>query len=272
MRKYLPAALLGALAGAMLVFPGEAMEAAKGGLSLWAFSVVPVLGPFMVCMLLFGSRIPGGRGIRLLLSWLCGSPGGAKLMSMLRPGKKQALRDAAMTGTMSPMFFLGTVSAWLGSPGAGKRILIAHWLGAFLTGLMLPGEGKTEKISPAPLPLSQALKESALALLSVALCMMLGCVSAGMARCVFPGLSPAFSTLFQCLLEVTAGVKAITEMKIPCREALAAATCSFGGLSLLLQNAAVWQERGVGPGKLLPVRLLHGGIAFLVCRILSYII
>ena len=35
MRKYLPAALMGALAGAMLVFPGEAMEAAKGGLSLW---------------------------------------------------------------------------------------------------------------------------------------------------------------------------------------------------------------------------------------------
>ena len=72
------AAAFGALAGAMLIFPQQAAEAAQKALALFACSVAPVLGPFMVCMLMLSSRIRGRMGLRVLLSWLCASPAGVK--------------------------------------------------------------------------------------------------------------------------------------------------------------------------------------------------
>ena len=42
---------------------------------------------------------------------------------------------------------------------------------------------------------------------------------------------------------------------------LLCAACSFGGLSLLMQNAAFWQESGVRIGQLFLLRLLHGLLA-----------
>ena len=40
------AAAFGMLAGAMIVYPSEAADAAAEGLALWARAVVPVLGLF----------------------------------------------------------------------------------------------------------------------------------------------------------------------------------------------------------------------------------
>ena len=260
------AAAFGVLAGAMIVFPTEAAEAALRGLGLWARAVTPVLGPFMACMLMITSRLGGGLKMNTALGWLCGSPGGARLMQPLRLHGASALRAAAMTGTMSPMFFLGTVSAWLQSPASGRLILACHILGAFLLGLCVPkGKEAGASPSPAPMPLNAALKESALALLTVGLCMMLGCAAAKMAECAFPRLSPGASAALQCALEVTAGVRRLTELDGAYTVPLVCAACSFGGLSILLQNAAFWQESGVTIAHLFLLRIAHGGLSFLLC-------
>lgn len=263
--KYFSAGALGALIGAMLIFPLQAAEAARQGLLLWARAVAPVLGPFLTLMLLLSSRLPGGAGGRILLSWLCGSPGGARLMQTLRPRGNAARRYAAMTGTMSPIFFLATVGGWLGSPASGRKILLCHLGGALLAGLCFRGGERAGYTTSAPMPLAQALRESALALLNVALCMALGCICARMAACALPRLPPWAGVGVQCLLEVTGGVQALAALRPRLVCPLVCAACSLGGLSLLMQNGAVWRESGLGLGALLFCRALHAAFAFLLC-------
>jgi len=248
----------------MLAFPGPAREAAFHGLSLWARSVAPALGPFMACMLMLSSRIGGGLWPRVAMGWLCGSPGGAKLMQSAAPEGRCALRCAALTGTMSPMFFLGTVEGWLGR-GAGGVILGCHLLGALLTGLCVPADMRAGAAPAAPLSLTAALRQCAGALALIALCMMLGCVAARMAACALPFLPQAGTAALQCALEVTAGVEAVIGLRPALTAPLVCAACSFGGLSLLMQNAAFWQERGVGIGQLMLLRLLHALLSFGLC-------
>lgn len=269
-RGYGQALAFGVLAGTMLVFPQAAAEAAGEALGLWAGAVAPVLGPFLGCMLMLTSRMGGGPWLRLGLGWLCGSPGGARLMQPLGLRGKNALRYAAMTGTMSPMFFLGTVSGWLGSPEAGALILGCHVAGAAVTGLCIPREQAKASSAPiCPLPLGAALRESALTLLGIALCMMLGSVAARMALCALPGLPLGLGVVLQCALEVTGGVRGVIGLPTPWTAPLVCAATSFGGLSLLLQNGACWQESGVGLGRLLALRLLHGALSGVLCLLLT---
>ena len=263
------AAAFGALAGAMLVYPVQAAEAAWGALRLWGRSVAPVLGPFMVCMLMLTSRLGGGPWLRGLLSWLCGSPAGARLMQPLALTGRTALRFAALSGTMSPMFFLGTVSSWLHSPAAGRLILLCHWLGALILSLCIPARAAASAPASPPLALSAALRDSALALLTVCMCMMLGTVAARMAACALPSLPPWAAIGLQCVLEVASGIQALAAASPPLLIPFACAAASLGGLSLLLQNAAFWQESGVSLPSLAALRLCHGLISFLLCALLG---
>ena len=144
-------------------------------------------------------------------------------------------------------------------------ILLCHIAGALLLGLCIPGGGKAAPVPIVPVALSQALRDTALALLTVALCMMLGCAAARMAACAFPRLPAWAAAALQCALEVTGGVKALIGLGLPHRLALVCGACSFGGLSILLQNAAFWQESGVGMGKLLLLRIAHTGISTALC-------
>ena len=259
----------GILAGAMIAYPSEAASAAWDGLALWARSVAPVLGPFLACMLMLSSRTGGGMMVKTALGWLCGSPGGARLMQESGLEGKKALRAAAMTGTMSPMFFLGTISGWLDDPSAGRLILLCHIAGALALGLCIPSGGRKAPVSAVPIPLPQALRDSALALLTVALCMMLGCVAARMAACAFPMLPDEAAAALQCALEVTGGVRALISLELPHTVPLVCAACSFGSLSILLQNAAFWQKSGVDMGRLLLLRIAHALLSFVLCLAMS---
>ena len=263
------AAAFGVLTGAMLVFPQDAAAAAAQAMYLWARSVAPVLGPFMVCALMIVSRINGGFALRTALGWLSGSPGGAKMLRSIAPRGRAALRGAALTGTMSPMFFLGTVSAWLNDPAGGRLILLCHWLGALILGLLIPGGTPTAPGRSAPIPLGQALGDTAQTLLTVALCMALGSVAARMAACALPMLPPIALALMQCALEVTSGAQTVIGLQLPETIPLLCAVCSFGGFSLLMQNAVYWRSAGVSLGTLVGLRLLHallsGGLCLAAC-------
>lgn len=119
------------------------------------------------------------------------------------------------------------------------------------------------------MPLIQALRDGALALLTVGLCMMLGCAAARLAACAFPRLPGWAAAALQCALEVTGGVKALIGLGLTHPAPLVCAACSFGGLSILLQNAAFWQESGVGMGKLLLLRAAHAFLSAALCAALA---
>lgn len=255
----------GALMGSMLVFPREAAESVLAGLAGFACGVLPALLPFSVCALL----LTAGRSLPVplltLLSLLGGSPAGARLFQDARLPTGAARRCAAMTGVMSPMFFLSALSAWLGSPRAGAVLLGVHITSALGCGLLLR-ERPQGRIALPPLSVPQAIFQGSQAMLAVAGSVALGAAAARMTACALPGLPPRAAAVLHSLLEISGGCRALAEAGAPLP--LLSALLSFSGLSILLQNAAFWQKNGLGPGTLAALGLLRAALAFLLCAVL----
>jgi hypothetical protein len=297
-RFFIPAAA-GLLAGCMLCFPRDAAQAAADACSLWAVAVLPSLFPFLVCMLLItGSlKAKGKNGINrvfglpsafipvMAMGLLSGSPGGSRLTQELsqngpcgRAGRK---RFALYAGTMSPMFFVGTLGGWLQNTSLGWIILISHWLGAFISGQLsrlffkcppLPAPA-ADKPSAAP-GLAQVISSAAMAMFTVCGLMVLGSVAAKMVQCAFPNLPEGILAVLQSFMEVTAGCSRILNVPLPVmvpalRPALLCAAASFSGLSILLQNFAFLQEGGISFAFLFMGRLCHAFISFGLCLLLA---
>jgi hypothetical protein len=298
MKRFFVPAIAGLLAGCMLCFPREAALAASEACRLWAVAVMPSLFPFLVCMLLItGSLKAKGKGSvsrlwgipsvflpAMALGLLSGSPGGSRLtqeLSISGPyGREGLKRFALYAGTMSPMFFVGTLGGWLQSPTLGWILLLSHWLGAFILGQLsrlffkcppLP-ETASDKRGTVP-GLSLVMSSSAMAMFTVCGLMILGSVAAKMVQCAFPNLPEGILAGLQSIMEVTAGCSRIITAPLPesfpaLRPALLCAAASFSGLSILLQNLAFLQEGGVPFSFLIKGRLCHALISFGLCLLL----
>ena len=134
------------------------------------------------------------------------------------------------------------------------------------------GNGRRESGAVEPAPgLFEAMSAAAAALLTVAGCIMLGTVASALAGKYLSGTAPWVAAALQSALEVTGGVRALCALdaSVGVRSVLCAFFTSFGGLSLLMQNSAFWQKRGLGAASLLPLRLLHGTLSALMCLLWS---
>lgn len=254
--------------GSIYTFPAEAAGAAQEGLSLWAKGIVPTLGPAMALCLYLCSRLKGNRFLQVLSAFLCGSPGGAKLMQQNDYQNRLPLRDAALTGVMSPGFFLGVLALGLGSQRGGLLLFLCHIAGACLSALCIKKAPALPRQS-APLSLPQCALQSVQALLNVGYFVMLGTVCARMCRCALPFLPMWLSIALQCVLEVTGGTQQLITAHPSLLYPLLCAVTSFGGLSILMQNLSFWQEKGITALQLASIRLLHGAISFLLCFLLQ---
>lgn len=231
------------LMGWMLLRSGVAMDAASAACRLFVQSVLPGLFPYMTLSLMLVSRMEAlpGWGI-LLLGWCGGSPTGARLMA------QRGLRDkrlAVSCATMSPMFLLGTLGAWLNSPAAGACILLSVVLGGFLTGRLVRGGGAAQTMQDMePLTFGQAVEAAARTMLMVCGTMVMLRVLAALLTEYAGALRLAVTTL----LEVTTGAKAIIELPLPLclRTAMAAGITGMGGAAVLMQNRACY-PRGFMP-------------------------
>ncbi|MBR2053933.1 MAG: hypothetical protein IJ968_03460 [Clostridia bacterium] len=258
--------LTGALLGVLYIFPHPAAEAAREGLQAWAFSLVPSLGPAMALCLYLCTHLPGRRSLQLLSALLCGSPGGARLMQENVYDTKSALHDAALTGVISPLFFLSAVSQWMQNEKAAVLLYFCHLCGACLSALCIPGQPAQPAVS-TPLTLPRCIQQAVNALLQIGYYVMLGFVSARMIGCVFPHLPPFCSILLQSFAEVTGGTKQMIASCFPLP--LLCSVISFGGLSILMQNHAYWKEKGVSLLHLAGIRLLHGFLSGILCFFLQ---
>lgn len=290
--------LSGLLAGSMLYFPSEAALAAADAMRLWALAVLPSLFPFLVCMLFAAGSLPNssrkgsnrllglpsGMAALWLMGLLSGSPGGARLVQELsldhNAGKSAAKRFALYTGTMSPMFFVGTLGSWLHNTSLGWLMLLCHLLGAFITGQLsrlifstpiLPLHENS--VSKKPFALAHVIQSAAMAMLTVCGLMVLGSVAAKMVQCTMPNLPECMLAGLQALMEVTAGCSRIMRLSFlsadpALRPALLCAAASFSGLSILLQNLAFLQESGVSLLFLLSGAFCKSIMSFSLCYLL----
>jgi sporulation integral membrane protein YlbJ len=144
----------------ILIFPREMTDAAKTGVNLWFFNVLPSLAPFIiganllmalgavhfigvlltpVMKPLFG--VPGSGGFAFAVGLMSGNPVGAKIVCELREQnaltKTEGQRLLAFACNCGPLFILGTVAAvMLGNAAAGYYIITAHIAGAVILGLL----------------------------------------------------------------------------------------------------------------------------------------
>ena len=134
--------------------------------------------------------------------------------------------------------------------------------------------------APAPGPaaprpsLPEAVTGAATSLLAVCGDMMTFAIVAGVLRALVAALFPAWTASHGrllaaawALLEVGGGAAAVLEAWPQAPMALLCALCSFGGLSIWLQNLLFVPEC-IRPAKLLCMRMLHGtlsgGLALLI--------
>lgn len=257
--------LSGSFIGLMLAFPQNSTRAALQALEIFATSVLPSLFPFTACMLL----LTAGRTVPLqvltALSFLGGSPSGARLFSGADMDPACARRMARMTGTMSPMFFLGTLSLWLQNEQAAQLLLFCHLISAMMLCFPPFKRQKAPRISLPPLTFGEALQQSTLAMLTVGGCIILGSVAARLIGCLLPQLPKLPLAILQSLLEVTSGCKSLIALNPPFLLPFLSAFTSFSGLSILMQNSAYWEKHGIFLKNLLFYGLLRGIIAFLLC-------
>ena len=226
--------------------------------------------------------------------WLAGSPASAqRLEGLWERGElpeRALLPLAAATGVMSPLFFVGSLGSRLPNPAGGWLLLTAHWLGALTAAGLIhrlsrrfSSMEKAEPVHPeertagrtsllAALP--DSLRQACTALLSVCGAMMLFSILAAFFRqglsALLPGWAadhPEIPALLWALLEIGGGAHALLDVSPTPDLPLLCALCSFGGLSIWMQNL-LFLGKSIRPGKLLLLRLLHGAAAYGVCRML----
>ena len=168
-------------------------------------------------------------------------------------------------------------------------MLTAHWLGALAAAGLIrlfsrpqttnPVGPKKETL-PEPEPVSllaalpDSLRQAGTALLSVCGAMMLFSILAAFFRqglsFLLPGWAanhPEVPALLWALLEIGGGAHALLDVSPTPDLPLLCALCSFGGLSIWMQNL-LFLGKSIRPGKLLLLWLLHGAAAYGVCRML----
>lgn len=211
----------------LLAFPAETSAAAMSAMRIWATSIVPALFPYM----LFGRLL--GRSLKMLnlpegpaaaaLGMLGGSPTGAALIASCSShlSKRSIFSLCALTGTISPMFILGTLQTWTDNPTLCKRLLLCHWISACLSAWfvwIVYGKPKQRSLladdanpSAYATPLSQSID----AILQVGGCVVLYSVLARMAGIMIYPVLPQWQPVLHAMLEIAGGANAIWQSSLP---------------------------------------------------------
>ena len=127
----------------LILFPSDTARTAYHALQLWGESIAPVLFPYMVfsrllCSKLNNLRLPAFPVVAIL-GLLGGSPSGAASVSANadKLSQRKTLILCTLTGTVSPMFILGTLQPWVQHPLLCRRLLWCHWLSALLSSWLI---------------------------------------------------------------------------------------------------------------------------------------
>jgi sporulation integral membrane protein YlbJ len=159
------------LAGSLMVFPKESLEASIRGMTMWWDVVFPSLLPFfIVSELLIGFgvvtfigaileplmrplfRVPGVGGFVWAMGLASGNPAGAKLTARLRQEGKvsqiEAERLVSFTNSSNPLFIFGAIAVgFFHNPALGIVLALAHYLGNICVGLLFRFHGRQKEAS-----------------------------------------------------------------------------------------------------------------------------
>lgn len=154
----------------LILFPRNSLNAAKEGINLWLFTVMPALLPFFIgseLLIQLGVvhflgtflepimrpvfKVPGSGSFAMAIGYTSGYPVGAQIISRLWEENlcttAEAERLMSFCNNSGPLFMLGAVAMGMfNSPEIGYIILISNYLGAISTGLLFRFYKKTNSI------------------------------------------------------------------------------------------------------------------------------
>lgn len=157
------------MAGALIKFPQQALEASVRGVNIWWEIVFPSLLPFFIIselLISFGVvafigvmleplmrplfKVPGVGGFIWAMGMASGFPSGAKLTTRLRQEKQltkiEAERLISFTNSSNPLFIFGAVSiGFFHNPALGIVLAAAHYIANFFVGLSMRFYGQDEQ-------------------------------------------------------------------------------------------------------------------------------
>jgi len=243
----------------LLVFAEQSITYARDALKIWGTDVVPSLFPYMVLSRLVSLRMKE-KGIPAfvcvpILGLLGGSPSGAAAIvgyaSHLTHAQLHAL--CALCGTISPMFFLGTVSRWYASHVLGKMLLAAHLGGALLCSCMVYAfdcrrKEAAEALSSPVRTIDDAdpVQQCITAILNIGASIVISSVAAGLFSAI-PGTTDSVRAWIHALMEAAGGIHNLSQLSIAQnhRAYAASAAAGFSGLSILYQNLIFLKPLGI---------------------------
>lgn len=272
------------LAGMILCFPGVTISASQSALSIWARDIVPSLFPYMVLCKMTAQRLRSARfpaaPLAALLGCMGGSPSGAAMLSVSSGGMAQSQLYAlcALTGTISPMFFVGTLHAWGVAQKTCLCLLAAHGLGALLAFVCVrrlsPVKEKVAAWETPEKANGNPIADSVFSVLGVGGCIVFFSVAAACIRVLFPFLPENGCAYLQSVLEIAGGLRLLIQTSGAsfARDVSMAVLTGFGGLSILTQNHLFLQVCGVTQGRLLCFALLRALMSGTVMALLLWLI
>lgn len=169
-KTFLLAAGAALLAGSLIKFPQQALDASIRGVDMWWEIVFPSLLPFFIIselLISFGVvafigvlleplmrplfKVPGVGGFVWAMGMASGFPSGAKLTTRLRQegqlSKVEAERLISFTNSSNPLFIFGAVSiGFFHNPALGIVLAVAHYVANFFVGFTMRFYGNNKQL------------------------------------------------------------------------------------------------------------------------------
>ncbi len=301
-------AALGAIAGAVIIYPERYVSSCLQGFMLWAQCVLPSLFPFMVITFVFIKTglaeraalplkkvtgifgLPPTAAVCFVMSICSGYPAGSRAVSEFYESgclsEKDCGKLAALCSTSGPLFIIGSVGVgMLGDKGAGWKILLAHALSVVVIALIISLKSRKQtgakpmRSTPSENVLYDAFYGSVISVLVAGGFIAFFCVTARICA-DFYILYPIEKLLSIFCDESTASAvsRGLVEVTSGCRNLptsgkltlpFAGFLITFGGVSILMQQLCYLIKAKVKPHKFILVKFLQGVMCFFILLLIQ---
>ena len=289
MRKRTAAGLLFAML-ALILDSRCAADSAREAIELCMGTLIPVLFPLFV---LSAMLVPALGAIRLpLLSKILGFPeGGGGLFLIGCAGGfpvgaacvAQAAKDSQLSREMAgdllglcsfcgPSFLFGVIGNVLSLRDAAVLLVIQLETALLIAVFRRHSDPGTYRSGPEAISLPEAVRRAISSIATVCAWVVLAGVAAGfLRRWLFPLLPKALGILLTGILELTNGVFALEGLSPGLRLPFCAFFVTFGGVSVLLQIAAVAAPAGLRMGKCIRQKTVQALLAAVIAILVQMI-
>lgn len=225
----------------------------------------------------------------IVLSMISGCPSSAyyikELLNNNMIDEYDATKLLTFTHFSNPLFILGTITTFIGDKKLGIPILISHYIGNFIIGLLLRNYNKKEKdISKISLKnikfnnykfstiLSNSIKNALNTIILILGSITVFLIITSLINNIF-NINSNYKPIINGIFEMTQGLKYLeyTSFSSNIKALIAIAIISFGGLSIHMQIITIISDTKIKYFPYLLSRILHmiiSTIIFLIWKVL----